>query len=300
MKNTKFLKILVYGLVIFLPSTSSASGSFSLSPAKVEVSINPGQTIERDLKIVNNLGRQANFQISIQDIAPSGDEKNPINLLGPELGPYSLKNYLKPEVGDFALRDKESRVISIKIVIPKDTPPSGLYGAVTVSTYAASSSEANARIVSSLGALYFVKINGPVREVGQLTDFRLRPGRIILGDKKSTFEIIFRNEGNIYLNPYGFIGVKKWGRGEPVKLDVKPWFVLPASSRLREIPIAGELSSGLYRADLFQNRGYNDVIDTKSIWFVKLSVLTASILILCSLVLVYFIYRLVKNLFRSA
>jgi hypothetical protein len=299
MISSKLFKIIFLVIIASCPGVLLAAGSFSIAPAKVEVSLNPGQTVEREITVVNNLGRTSAFQVSVQDISPSSDENNPINLLGNDRGPYSLKNYVKPQLSDFVLRNGEAKTVAVTITIPKVAPPTGLYGAVTISAYAASSSNANVKIFSSLGALYFVKINGPVTEVGGLTDFRLRSGWLVIGDRQPVFEIIFHNEGNIYLNPYGFIGVKKWGRGIATKFEVKPWFVLPNSSRLREITATSTLSSGLYRADLFQNRGYNNVVDTKSIWFLKLSVWLASLLSIIILAIIYLFYRVIKNLFST-
>jgi hypothetical protein len=302
MKNFSFARILVslsmIGLIIS-PSLARAAGSFSITPAKVEISIDPGQTEERTIVVANRLGRSATFEISVQDVAPSGDEKNPINLLGKNRGPYSLRNYVHPSIDTITLGQGEVGRVPVKISIPADAPPSGLYGAVTLSAYAATNTEVNARVISGLGALFFVRINGPVKELGKLQSFRLSPGRLIIGDRNLSFEIVYNNAGNIYLNPYGVIGVKKWGRGQAEELKVSPWFVLPSSSRLREIAYRPELEPGLYRADLFQNRGYNDVIDTESFWFLKLdwglAIALGSALFLLGLSL----WRLVRNIFLS-
>lgn len=264
----------VLSLVIssFWPGLLLAASSFSIAPAKVEVSLNPGQTMERTITVTNRSAEPVAFEVGVQDIAPSGQERDPISLLGDERGPYSLKNYLIPAISSFILDGGEAKTILIKIVIPPQAPPAGLYGAVTVSTNNVIDQTAvGARVRSSLGALFFVKINGPVKETGKLIAFRLQSSRLLLGEKLPIFEIIFKNEGNIYLNPYGVIGLKKWGRGAPTVLAVDPWFVLPGSSRLREVTATDHLTSGLYRADLFQNRGYNNIIDTQSVWFLKLS-----------------------------
>ena len=298
MLKERLLKNQIIITLLFIPGLVSAMGSFSLTPAKVEVLIKPGETVTREIKINNNFGRESYFSVGVQDITSSGDDRSPVSLLGNDLGPYSLKNYITPQVSDFKLRNGESKIVQVKISIPKNAPPAGLYGAVTVSTYTSSSTDSNARIISGLGSLFFVRVDGPVRETGSLSDFRLRPGLIVLGDKKPVFEVIFRNEGNIYLNPYGFIGIKKWGRQLSEKIDIKPWFVLPESNRLREIVASSTLPSGIYRADLFENRGYNNIIDNKSIWFIKLSIQAALGLILGLIIVIGSVIYVLRKIFQ--
>ncbi len=71
--------------------------SFILSPTKIEILLDPGESTIKDLLIVNRLGRAGNFKVEIEDCQGSSIGEQPVVLLGEKRGPYPLKDYLKPQ-----------------------------------------------------------------------------------------------------------------------------------------------------------------------------------------------------------
>ncbi len=56
--------------------------------------------------------------------------------------------------------------------------------------------------------------------------------------------------------------------GEEVgQLQLEPWFVLPESTRLREVSWSREFLFGMYTATVYVNRSYGDAIDEMSFTF---------------------------------
>ncbi len=278
---------------------------FVLEPAKMEVFVKPGEKTTKTLSVVNRSESDQNFTIQIEDFEGSKDVKQPVVLLGPERGPYSLKDFIKPEVKNFKLKSKQRAIINVNIDIPADAEPGGKYASVLVST-ASVESDSNvednrAKTISRIGALYFVRIAGPVTENGQLTDFRLTgPEKSFYEKGPFNFELLFQNNGNIHLTPGGRVEIKNM-LGRKVKdIDVPPFFSLPDSLRSAQAVWDSPYSFGRYTATAYINRGYRDsedVIDTITISFWVLP-WKISLIILIAILLVAFVIRKVTKNFE--
>ncbi|MEK7552690.1 MAG: hypothetical protein AAB505_01115, partial [Patescibacteria group bacterium] len=72
-----------------------------------------------------------------------------------------------------------------------------------------------------------------------------------------------------------------------------PWFVLPASTRLREIKLDQPLPVGWYRATLTLNRGYGDIVDERFLnlviwsWSTALAGLLLILVLVCGLIIIF-------------
>ncbi len=242
--------------------------SLSLSPAKLELTANPGVPTTRLITVRNNGQEALTLKVSLEDIGPSEADTEGAQLLGEKTGPYSLKNFITPASWELTLEPGEIGALPITIELPEGALPGGHYGAVVLST--AGDAGASTRVISQLASLIFVRVPGEVQEKGELTDFGW--------DSNSSFYLTFANTGNIYLNPYGVIGVtyrfwrpRKVINTEEFTVSVDPWYVLPGDTRTRETKLSPgippRLKYGYYQAELSLNRGYQDLVDTRTITF---------------------------------
>jgi len=250
---------------------------FVLEPAKIEVSLDPGQSTVKKLSITNRMATKRKFKVEIEDFTGSKTGQQTVILLGDEKGPYSLKDYLKPEVEEFSLKPKQKIIIPIEIAIPKDAQPGGLYGSVLISSMpddsektreAETGARGGAITISRLGALFFVRVNGVVDQKGSLRDFRIVPSKkIFYQGSPRGFEILFENKGSVHLNPYGVIRIKNLLGSVVGEIKVDPYFVMPDSLRYRQVKWDKKILTGKYEATALINRGYGDIVDEKTITF---------------------------------
>lgn len=244
------------------------NNDFTLGPAKIEVWLDPGASTTRNLTITNRLGREAHFFLQTEDFVGSDDGVNATVLLGQQASPYSLKDYLQPEVMEFDLKQGEKANIPVIISLPEGLRAGGFYGAVLVNTTGTKKDEQSAgqiQAVGRLGALFFVRVNGPVQELGRLESFRTVGDKNIYQSGPVNFAVYYRNEGNVHLNPYGFIIVRNILGKEVATIKIDPYFAMPESLRYIERTWEKHLGLGWYRATLSLNRGYKNMIDTKTI-----------------------------------
>lgn len=278
------------------------TGSFVVRPAKVELAIAPGGSETRSLTLTNSTALPLSVKVSFEDVAPRTQISlvdDPIVLLGADGGEYPLRELVSTKEESVTILSGTSVDVPITIRIPKNTTPGGHYGSVVftftpIFTGTVSQNE-NVAIESRLATLFFVRVTGEAKEEGGLIEFGLfnnsKTTRSPTQDTPLRFQVAFENTGTVHLNPYGRISIAPiWGKS--VVLPIDPWAVLPSGTRMREINLHDSLSIGYYTATIEQNRGYQDIVDTREVHFwVMPSSEESFIIILITLLVLWLIRR---------
>jgi hypothetical protein len=316
-KNSLKTALLLF-VFCFLPIFASAQvireqlgveflNDFVLEPAKNEVFINPGESSVERLSVINRMNKQVTFQVEVEDIVGSDKSYEQVKLLGNEKGPYSLKDFLIPEITEFTLNPGEKITIPIRVQLPETAEVRGYYGALIVSARGDSRDIDNTtgadgltKIVTRLGSIFLVRINGDVNESSYLWDFKtVGPAKMFYSNHPTGFEVAIKNDGNVHLVHYGEIKIKNMFGKEVNSLPVNAFFSLPDSTRYREIEWPKSFSFGFYTAELSLYQGFdgeNGFINS-SISFVVVSwQILIAIILLTALILV--ITRYLKKNFK--
>ncbi len=239
-------------------------GDFVLERAKFEAVLDPGETVSEVIGVINRTDRTVTYSIEVEDFTSGGG--SPVTLLGDERGPYSLKDYFKPDVWEFTLEPKQRIRLPIEIVIPEDAEPGGLFGSVIVASNPASGG--GNPIISRLASLFFVQVSGDVQQEGELNSFGVIPNKKIYTSGAPTgFALASQNNGSVHLNSYGIIRVTNSLGVVVEEIEVKPYFTLPDSTRSVQLDWSPDLLVGRYTATAVINRGYEDIIDEMSVSF---------------------------------
>lgn len=277
-KLTKIFAICVFGFGLWsgvsayviqdLPNTE-VKNDFVLGPGKEELFLNPGDTADREIRVTNRLGRDVDIKIEIEDFRGSRDPAETVVLLGDKRGPYSLKDYIKPELTSFRLSHGQQMILPVTIAIPQDAEPGGLYGSVLVSAQPPQGGSAGGgtKVITRLGTLFFIRVSGDVKEEGLLKKFQTKLDKRFFENGPVAFEILFENNGSVHLTPYGTIEFTNLLGKQVGGLEVQPWFVLPDSLRARDISWERGLLFGKYTARLKINRGYGNIVDEMAVTF---------------------------------
>ena len=280
---------------------------FVLEPAKNEVILVPGETSTETLSVINRMDKVVTFQIEIEDIVGSDNVSEQVKLLGNEKGPYSLKDFLIPEINEFTLNPGEKITIPIQVNLPADSEPRGYYGALIVSAKGDSSDVGNdsevegvTEIVTRLGSIFLVRVEGDLNQKSDLRDFKIvGPDKFLYTKNPEGFEVAIKNSGNVHLVHYGEIKVKNIFGKEVVNLPVNAFFSLPDATRYREIKWPETFVFGFYKAELnlYQGFGNESGFLKDTISFVVLPWKVLSIIIIAT-IMIYLIIRFFKNNFK--
>ncbi len=278
----------------------SNEGDIVVGPGKTEVWLDPGTEYTREIIVSNRSGAEKIINISVEDFQGSIDPNATIEFMGAEKGPYSLKDYVKPEINEIILEHGQRLRLPVVISVPSTAEPGGLYGAVMVSAsnikeetgeVQEGTAAGKVEIITRVASLFFVRIKGEVVEEGALQDFKTNKNFYEKGPV--TFKVLSENTGNVHLAPYGTIDIKNLLGAQIGQVEIDPWFVMPKSVRTREVKWNTNFLFGKYTAALTLNRGYKDIVDTMqfSFWVIpwKLVLIITIALILVVLLFIWFV-----------
>lgn len=264
---------------------------FAVYPVKQEFVLVPGEETDFYIRVINQTSDEVEFSLNVSNLISTGQSWSDIGLS--ERGdPFSLANFIFLDNAVLSLSSGEEGVISGRVVLSENVPPGSLEGAVVVSSQASGEGEAIA--ISQIASLLFVRVPGDLIEDGRVLKFDTIGSNFKNQSQPLSFQVVFSNSGNTYLNPYGLIAIKNmWGREVEV-LPIDPWFVLPNSLRTRELLLDTSSLGGFYRAELVLNRGYEDILEEHTLWFFVWSWKLIALLLFLVLVFVFmlkYIYR---------
>jgi len=296
------LTVLIASSVAFARAQTNPSvdkNDFILEPGKVEMFVNPGETLTKSITVTNRAAGSVSFKIEIEDFIGSNDQDKPVVLLGDEKSPTSFKDNVVPDVKSFTLAANGSINIPIKINVPMDAQPGGFYTSVLVSNEPSvkaqgktANTEGMAKVISRVGTLFFVRVNGVANESGALDDFKMtRP--INESEDLYKFNILFRNDGNVHLVPFGWVTVTNLFGKTVGKVPVDAYFAMPKSIRYRDIDWSAPFLFGRYEAKVDLNRGYgSNLVDSKTItfWVIPWKITVTVLAVLLVVILAFYVF----------
>lgn len=247
------------------------TGDFVVGPGKFEIELAPGESVVREISLTNRISDGRTFELVVEDIVGTGDGSAAVKLTGTERGPYSIQDFISYPAEQLTLDLGKRARLPITITVPPDAEPGGYYGSVLISTVQPSqSSDSNAPrspIVARVGSLFFIRVTGDAVTSGVTKEMTTIPNKRWYERGPITFGILYDNSGSIHVNPYGELSITNMFGEEVGYIELEPWFVLPASLRLREIVWDREFLLGRYTATAQINRGYDDIIDEVQVSF---------------------------------
>jgi hypothetical protein len=251
-----------------LPDNKSYN-DFVVGPGKIEVELAAGESKTIELTVSNRLGMEKTFTMSVEDFMGSNDPTKTVVLLGDDHGPYSLRDYLKVGTSTVKIPNGIRARIPVTIKIPNDAQPGGLYGSVITQTLTKnvnrdeeSGAKPSSTIITRIGTLFFVRVKGNANIDGHLEKFQLTGNQTILWNSESiSFDLLYKNSGNVHLDPYGTIGVSNMLGSSVASIEVEPWFAMPQSLRFRQVEWTPPFLFGRYVAHAVVNRGYASATD---------------------------------------
>ena len=275
-------------------TSSTSQNDFVLDQAKVELKLKPGESARVPLIFTNQTQKEKEFEIMQEDIAGSANGSDAVVLLGDQMGEFSAKSYITPETKSFTLKPGEKITFYVDVKLPENMEPGGRYASVIFTNK--SSSDVNAsKTISRLASLFFIEVLGNTTKDGQLENFTISK-KFLTDDATTTFSIAFRNNGNVHLDPYGQINVTTLFGQTVEQIEIKPFYAMPKSLRMRTLDWKPNYSFGIYKVDLQLNRGYNDITDQKGFYVVAFSWRIA-LYVLAGLLVLFGIYKLITSEF---
>lgn len=301
-KNTVLLAICS---LLFLYSNHNAL-ALTVSPVKVEVSGDPGQTLRGEMELFNEQASPKTLFSTFENFEPSGETGSP-KFIG---GGSGLATWLNSDQST-TIEPGQTIKVPYTITIPKDAEPGGYFSAIFWGEQDPGTKNAGeVAIGGKIGVLILLRVNGNIAEVAGLSDY------IMVGSKfrsmlPISFTYRFKNEGGDRVVPMGDITVKNIFGGVVATVLANPTegSVLPNSLRKFETiwgeprtdgkslgffdSVKAQLSDfyfGYYKANLSIKYGSTDQVASSSI---ALFIIPWQLLLTCFalFLIILFIFR---------
>lgn len=188
-----------------IASTVSAApnSGLEITPAYLEVTLaDPLETQKITLKITNNTGKPLRLQMYPIDFKQT-DDNGTVGFVGQEAGSYSysLSSFLSFEADSISLEPDEVRTFSVTVQNREDLSPGGHYAAI-VGRIEPEGGKSGAVVSPAISSLILLRKSGGERFNLSLKEVGWPNGSVVFGYPLQV-QLLFQNEGNVHLIPYG-------------------------------------------------------------------------------------------------
>jgi hypothetical protein len=247
-----------------LPVSAADPGGEALmiSPARLEELVNPGETITRSVKVVNNSTSPKKLFAFLRDFKSEGEE-GVAKLIEPgsEEGAY-ISSWIKISGEGVDFLAGEEKQFDFSIEVPKTAGPGGYYGAIIFGTRGeevrldAAEKGAAIAVAQQAGTLILLQIKGEAQEDAMVRDF-ITDKEIYATPFAVKFTTRIENQGNVHLKPHGTIEVSNLLGDKVITLRVNDngANILPRSLRKFENTWQSAMAFGRYKAVLALSYG---------------------------------------------
>jgi len=308
MNALKHFAALPFLFLLFFVCAHDAQ-ALTLSPVKIEVTGNPGQTLRGELEMLNEQSFTKTYYSSYENFEPSGDTGSP-RFIGATEG---LATWMQTEPS-VSVTSGQTIKIPYTITIPATAEPGGYFAAIFWGEDNPAAKQAGeVAIGGKLGALILLRVAGDIPEAAGIQDYGTLNAKQYFTHLPISFSYRFKNEGGDRVVPLGTIAITNLFGSTVASINANETegSVLPNSIRkfsnswgtvVKDAPAksfiqvveeqASDFHLGYYTATLSLTYGANNNKAQSHIWFVMIpwQLLLVCLLGVCVLVMIVRLY----------
>ncbi len=304
------------------PATAQDSVRITVSPPSFDFGLNPGASETNVIKVINPSTVDVELEVKTENIR-GANELGQVQLTEEETE-FSLSTWVTASPSRFRLKAGESRTVSFTINVPANAEPGGHYGSILVGTVAAEGTATGSQTVQRIGSLLLVRVAGQANEdaivtsfapktfVGEweeikssdnTTNFYIPRGEKLEEEAPASyfssgpvaFDLRFKNNGNIHVQPSGFVTIYNVFGKKVAELAVEPKNVFPGvERRLTVLWPEKKLWGGFYTAKLVAVYGQSNQPLTSETSFWAFPLIPAIVIAAALLFVIFARKRLAK------
>ncbi|MBL8121255.1 DUF916 domain-containing protein [Candidatus Saccharibacteria bacterium] len=215
---TALLALLVTSAGFTVSAQESQAGSgMRVEPVSTPLTINAGSSQTFTVRLTNVTSGAATYRAIVNDfVADKNELGHPALILDDDkyAPSHSLKRYVAP-IQDVTVEPRKTKEVKVTVSIPQDAAGGGYFGAVRFAPTTGKQGQ-NITLSANVASLILVKVPGDIKENVVLETFDVRTGESESGgssffssNKNLVAVARFKNEGNIHMQPFGKVLVKK-------------------------------------------------------------------------------------------
>lgn len=228
--NRGIYTVCILGIVVlFFFSYVSETFAVTLSPVRVELSGDPGQTLSGEIEVYNEERQSRKFYLSYENFEPSGEDGSP-KFVGRDGG---VATWITAQEL-IELPQNEKSIVPFKLTIPASAEPGGYFGAIFFGAQnPETTGNGEVSVGGKLGTLILLTVRGDIEESAGLSSFEIEDGKRIVSKLPISFMYRVMNEGGDRIVPQGDITITNTLGMKSALLHVNEieGSVLPSSAR---------------------------------------------------------------------
>ena len=232
-------KIFYTIFIVTIICTAIPALALTVSPARLEISGDPGVTIEAKIELFNEQEGTRTFYTSFENFEPSGDSGAP-QFIGAKDG---LATWIQSE--NKVVVNSGARIsVPISITIPSNAEPGGHFAAIFFGSQEPGvRGEEQVSVGGKIGVLVLLRVNGAVTEGGGLLEFITKEKQKFYTELPVIFNYRINNTGGDRVVPLGDIRITNTLGLQSATLlaNKNEGSVLPNSARKFEVPWGQDL-----------------------------------------------------------
>ena len=289
----KFLIIIFTFSFSIFNFSKPAYGQISLvvSPPKVNLELNPGDTAQQVLKITNDANQPITLKLSVQDFIVQDDQGTPLKITPEEAGRYVASPWFNLDQHQLTIQPQKTATVTVLITTPPDALAGGHYAAVYVEPQQGSKPKTTGpKVVSQIGSLFNLLIKGDIQYDAQITQFRTKKRFYEFGPVDFSAKV--QNLSDTHISPKASIVISNMLGQTIDTLTLDQVNIFPYTSRYLQTTWEKVWGLGKYQATLTIPYGAGQVAtSTIFFWIVPWRLIAAIILIFLVALVIFILVR---------
>lgn len=194
------------GLFLALLALPLAAHAITVSPVRLELNGDRGTVVHGEFKIFNEQKEPQTFYTNSENFQAQGETGNP-SFTG---GSTGLASWITAP-SQVTVPAGQVQVVPFSIAIPAGAEAGGHFAAIFLGTQpngGSGSGQIQVSISGKVGILILLRVNGEVKEGGDLLEFGIKDDVHFFTSLPVSFYYRFQNSGNDRIKPVGVLAIK--------------------------------------------------------------------------------------------
>jgi hypothetical protein len=245
----------IFSFVLVKVKAQEALRTYTITPPSVTQKLNPGQSAEGVLKVINDTNQDLTFTTTVKDFVVEDTMGTPVLIPNNNLSnKFAASAWMEVTPSTFTVKPHQKQDLNYYLQVPITARPGGHYAAVTYSpTTGTGVSGTGATVNTQAGTLFYITVNGPITENSSITKFFVNPFQEY-GPVKILTQI--KNLGDLHITPKATVSISGLFYNQSKDLDTHNIF--PEAARDFETTLGQTFMIGRYKAILMGSYGVNN------------------------------------------
>lgn len=255
--------------------------SLVVSPPRTDFDINPGETLQKSIKVTNTSASELILDAKAIDFIVTDDAGTPIKVTTEASGRFLASPWFTLETTELVVPPKETAQLTVVITAPQDALPGGHYAGIYFEPKERRGEKKTVSYTTAqVGSLFALNVTGEVKYDAVIKDFSVKNYLSEFGP--IDFSLTLENQSDTHISPQSSVVVKDmFGRTlETLKYDSLNIF--PFTSRTQEIRWDQVWGLGQYTATVTTTYGPNGATTRRdlSFWIIPYRLIAAVLVVL--------------------